>query len=225
MRKKYEKDLSELNTSLIEMAAFVERAVSDSLTALKSRDESLAQKVISQDRNVDEMERQIEDMCLTLLLRQQPVAGDLRFISAALKIITDLERIGDHAQDISEISLSMPVDPLTTELDLVMRMYEESSNMIKTAIDSYITKDEDLANLCIAHDDIVDNLLVECRQEIIIRLQNKAGNAEELIDLLQIAKYLERVGDHAQNIAEWVIFSITGSHKFYSNPDLYGEVE
>lgn len=223
MRKKYEKDLNELNTLLIEMAAFVERAVANSLLALQDRDLDLAEKVIKQDQNVDDMERRIEDMCLTLLLRQQPVAGDLRFISAALKIITDLERIGDHAQDISEISKSMPKDPLTTEISFITKMYEESSYMIKTAIDSYITKDEDLANICISHDDIVDNLLIDFRKMIIENLQNKTGNAEEFIDLLQIAKYLERVGDHAQNIAEWVIFSITGTHKHYSNPELYGE--
>lgn len=224
MRKQYDKDLSELNTLLIEMAAFVERAVADSLSALQTRDIDLAEKVIKQDQNVDDMERQIEDMCLTLLLRQQPVAGDLRFISAALKIITDLERIGDHAQDISEISKSMPNDPLTTEFFFITKMYEESSYMIKTAIDAFITKDEDLAKECITHDDIVDNLLIEFREMIITNLQNKTGNAEELIDLLQIAKYLERVGDHAQNIAEWVIFSITGTHKMYSNPDLYGDL-
>ena len=224
MRKQYDKDLSELNTLLIEMAAYVERAVSNSLSALQTRDEKLAERVIAQDRNVDDMERRIEDMCLTLLLRQQPVAGDLRFISAALKIITDLERIGDHAQDISEISISMPKEALTTEMSYILQMYEESSHMIKTAIDAYITKDEDLANQCIAHDDIVDKLLIEFRNIIIENLQNKKGNAEELIDMLQIAKYLERVGDHAQNIAEWVIFSITGNHRYYSNPELYGDV-
>lgn len=222
MRKQYDIELSELNTSLIEMAAYVERAVADSLQALKDRDKELAVEVSRNDRSVNRMERKIEDMCLMLLLRQQPVAGDLRFISAALKIITDLERIGDHAQDICEISLSMDDKPLAVTPDTIDKMYEESSTMIKMAIDAFITKDEDLARQCIAHDNIVDSLFVDTRNTIVEALQAKQGDAEELIDLLQIAKYLERVGDHAQNIGEWVIFSITGHHRDYLGVETFG---
>ena len=167
MRKQYDLELDELNTLLIKMAATVEQAVSDAMTALKNRDKDLAISVSSNDRDVDRMERQIEDMCLMLLLKQQPVAGDLRFISAALKIITDLERIGDHAQDICEISLTMDDKPLSVTTDLITRMFEESTAMIKMAVDAFITKDEDLATQCINHDDVVDDLFVQVREKLI----------------------------------------------------------
>ena len=210
MRKQYDLELDELNTLLIKMAATVEQAVADAMTALKNRDKDLADAVSNNDRDVDRMERQIEDMCLMLLLKQQPVAGDLRFISAALKIITDLERIGDHAQDICEISLTMDDKPLSVTTDLITRMFEESTAMIKMAVDAFITKDEDLATQCINHDDVVDDLFVQVREKLIAKFQNNTDDPQELVDLLQIAKYLERVGDHAQNIGEWVIFSLTG---------------
>lgn len=222
MRKQYDLELDELNTLLIKMAATVEQAVSDAMTALKNRDKDLAISVSDNDRDVDRMERQIEDMCLMLLLKQQPVAGDLRFISAALKIITDLERIGDHAQDICEISLTMDDKPLSVTTDLITRMFEESTAMIKMAVDAFITKDEDLATQCINHDDVVDDLFVQVREKLIHKLQSGQDDPEESVDLLQIAKYLERVGDHAQNIGEWVIFSLTGHHKDYLGVETFG---
>lgn len=222
MRKQYDLELDELNTLLIKMAATVEQAVSDAMTALKNRDKDLAISVSNNDRDVDRMERQIEDMCLMLLLKQQPVAGDLRFISAALKIITDLERIGDHAQDICEISLTMDDKPLSVTTDLITRMFEESTAMIKMAVDAFITKDEDLATQCINHDDVVDDLFVQVREKLIHKLQNGQDDPEESVDLLQIAKYLERVGDHAQNIGEWVVFSLTGHHKDYLGVETFG---
>ena len=222
MRKQYDLELDELNTLLIKMAATVEQAVADAMTALKNRDKDLAISVSSNDRDVDRMERQIEDMCLMLLLKQQPVAGDLRFISATLKIITDLERIGDHAQDICEISLTMDDKPLSVTTDLITRMFEESTAMIKMAVDAFITKDEDLATQCINHDDVVDDLFVQVREKLIHKLQNGQDDPEESVDLLQIAKYLERVGDHAQNIGEWVVFSLTGHHKDYLGVETFG---
>ena len=222
MRKQYDLELNELNTQLIKMAAAVEQAVADAMKALKERDKKLADAVSENDRDVDRMERQIEDMCLMLLLKQQPVAGDLRFISAALKIITDLERIGDHAQDICEISLTMDDKPLSVTTDLITRMFEESTAMIKMAVDAFITKDEDLATQCINHDDVVDDLFVQVRKKLIGKLQSGKEDPEELVDLLQIAKYLERVGDHAQNIGEWVIFSLTGHHKDCLGVETFG---
>ena len=222
MRKQYDLELDELNALLIKMAATVEQAVSDAMTALKNRDKDLAISVSNNDRDVDRMERQIEDMCLMLLLKQQPVAGDLRFISAALKIITDLERIGGHAQDICEISLTMDDKPLSVTTDLITRMFEESTAMIKMAVDAFITKDEDLATQCINHDDVVDDLFVQVREKLIHKLQNGQDDPEESVDLLQIAKYLERVGDHAQNIGEWVVFSLTGHHKDYLGVETFG---
>lgn len=222
MRKQYDLELDELNTQLIKMAATVEQAVADAMTALKNRDKALAISVSNNDRDVDRMERQIEDMCLMLLLKQQPVAGDLRFISAALKIITDLERIGDHAQDICEISLTMDDKPLSVTTDLITRMFEESTAMIKMAVDAFITKDEDLATQCINHDDVVDGLFTQVREKLIDKLQNGKEDPQESVDLLQIAKYLERVGDHAQNIGEWVIFSLTGHHKDYLGVETFG---
>ena len=164
MRKQYDLELDELNTLLIKMAAKVEQAVADAMKALEERDKDLAMTVAKNDRDVDRMERRIEDMCLMLLLKQQPVAGDLRFISAALKMITDLERIGDHAQDICEISLTMDEKPLSVSTDLIMRMFIESTAMIKMAIDAFITNDEDLATQCINHDDVVDEFFLELRE-------------------------------------------------------------
>lgn len=222
MRKQYDLELDELNTLLIKMAAKVEQAVADAMKALEERDKDLAVTVSKNDRDVDRMERRIEDMCLMLLLKQQPVAGDLRFISAALKIITDLERIGDHAQDICEISLTMDEKPLSVSTDLITRMFIESTSMIKMAIDAFITNDEDLATQCINHDDVVDELFVELREEIIDKFREQKEDPHELVDLLQIAKYLERVGDHAQNIGEWVIFSLTGHHKDYLGVESFG---
>lgn len=222
MRKQYDLELDELNTLLIKMAAKVEQAVADAMKALEDRDSELATTVSRNDRDVDRMERQIEDMCLMLLLKQQPVAGDLRFISAALKIITDLERIGDQAQDICEISLTMDDKPLTVTTDLITRMFIESTSMIKMAIDAFITKDEDLATQCINHDDVVDELFVELREKIIGKFREEKEDPQELVDLLQIGKYLERVGDHAQNIGEWVIFSLTGHHKDYLGVETFG---
>lgn len=222
MRKQYDLELDELNTLLIKMAAKVEQAVADAMKALEERDKDLAMAVSKNDRDVDRMERRIEDMCLMLLLKQQPVAGDLRFISAALKIITDLERIGDHAQDICEISLTMDEKPLSVSTDLITRMFIESTSMIKMAIDAFITNDEDLATQCINHDDVVDDLFLELREEIIDKFREQKEDPHELVDLLQIAKYLERVGDHAQNIGEWVIFSLTGHHKDYLGVESFG---
>lgn len=222
MRKQYDLELDELNTLLIKMAAKVEQAVADAMKALEERDMDLAVTVSKNDRDVDRMERRIEDMCLMLLLKQQPVAGDLRFISAALKIITDLERIGDHAQDICEISLTMDEKPLSVSTDLITRMFIESTAMIKMAIDAFITNDEDLATQCINHDDVVDDLFLELREEIIDKFREQKEDPHELVDLLQIAKYLERVGDHAQNIGEWVIFSLTGHHKDYLGVESFG---
>ena len=222
MRKQYDLELDELNTLLIKMAAKVEQAVADAMKALEERDNDLAMAVSKNDRDVDRMERRIEDMCLMLLLKQQPVAGDLRFISAALKIITDLERIGDHAQDICEISLTMDEKPLSVSTDLITRMFIESTSMIKMAIDAFITNDEDLATQCINHDDVVDELFLELREEIIDKFREQKEDPHELVDLLQIAKYLERVGDHAQNIGEWVIFSLTGHHKDYLGVESFG---
>lgn len=222
MRKQYDLELDELNTLLIKMAAKVEQAVADAMKALEERDKDLAVTVSKNDRDVDRMERRIEDMCLMLLLKQQPVAGDLRFISAALKIITDLERIGDHAQDICEISLTMDEKPLSVSTDLITRMFIESTAMIKMAIDAFITNDEDLATQCINHDDVVDDLFLQLREEIIDKFRKQKEDPHELVDLLQIAKYLERVGDHAQNIGEWVIFSLTGHHKDYLGVESFG---
>ncbi|WP_077075347.1 phosphate signaling complex protein PhoU [Aedoeadaptatus urinae] len=222
MRKQYDLELDELNTLLIKMAAMVEQAVADAMKALEDRDSELATTVSQNDRDVDRMERRIEDMCLMLLLKQQPVAGDLRFISAALKIITDLERIGDQAQDICEISLTMDDKPLSVTTDLITRMFIESTSMIKMAIDAFITKDEDLATQCINHDDVVDELFVELREKIIGKFREEKEDPQELVDLLQIGKYLERVGDHAQNIGEWVIFSLTGHHKDYLGVETFG---
>lgn len=212
MRERYEQELETLNNKLIEMGSLVEDNIQKALTALIERDDDAAREAIERDREVDAKEREIENLAMSLLLRQQPVAGDLRLISSVLKIITDLERIGDHAQDISEISLSMPDDPLATEIEYITQMYDDCSFMIKSAIDSFIAEDVDLAQKCIEHDDVVDDLYEQVRRKLIGLIRENESRAEELVDLLQIAKYMERVGDHTENIAEWVIYSITGEH-------------
>ena len=213
MRKKFEDQLNELNNSLIEMSAMVEHAIALAVKALQTRDSVLAKQVIESDTYVNQKEKEIESICLKLILHQQPMAGDLRMISTALKVITDLERIGDHAGDISEISLLLCETDNIMVFDHIFRMAEITVKMLTDSIDAYVKKDLVLAGAVIARDDEVDNLFLLVKQDILELLKNDRNSGESAMDFLIIAKYLERVGDHAVNIAEWVVFSITGRHK------------
>mgnify|MGYP001019015222 FL=1 len=172
----------------------------------------MVKKVNELENEIDEMEKTIESHCLRLLLQQQPVASDLRIISTALKMITDMERIGDNAEDIAEIAKFLVNQEFIKDLVHIPQMAEATISMVKRSVDAFVSKDKELALEVCRDDDIVDNLFQIIKNELIGKIQEEANNGEQAIDLLMIAKYLERIGDHAENIAEWVIFSITGEH-------------
>lgn len=212
MRGRFDKDLKLLNNELIKMGGLVEKAIENAAKALINQDVDLAKKVVASDDEVNSIEKSIESKCLSLLLQQHPVAGDLRLISSILKMITDLERIGDQARDISEITLYIIGDEFIKELIDLPKMATATIKMVKDSIDAFINKDMELAKNVIAEDDIVDDLFYDIRKELIDLIRKDINNSYQAIDLLMIAKYFERIGDHAQNIAEWVLFSITGVH-------------
>ena len=212
MRSKFDEQLALLNRELIEMGALCEEVIALSSKALTELDKTLAAKVAPLDTEIDQKERTIESMCLKLLLQQQPVARDLRQISAALKMITDMERIGDQAEDIAEI-ISF-IDGHTSENDTLMReMAKAVIQMVTESVDAYVKHDIALAEKVIADDDIVDDYFDSVKKKLIGNIARNPGDGEYALDILMIAKYFERIGDHATNIAEWVIFSITGVHK------------
>lgn len=213
MRTRFNEQLTEMNNSLIRMGAMIEYAIALASKALTTQDAELARKAIECDVEIDEMEKVIESQCLKLILHQQPIARDLRLISTALKMITDMERIGDHATDISEITLILSDAVYIKDLEHLPQMAKETIKMVSDSIDAYVNKDLNLANAVIAHDDVVDDLFCRIKNDLIDLISQDVKNGEQALDLLMIAKYFERIGDHAVNIAEWVIFSITGEHK------------
>lgn len=212
MRSKFDKQLAQLNTEMTQMGALCEEVIALAAKALISGSADLAGEVAAIDSKIDQMERDIEALCLKLLLQQQPVARDLRQISAALKMITDLERIGDQGADIAEI---IPfLDGRTgDECESVSLMAKETIRMVTDSVDAYVKKDVALAKSVIAHDDTVDECFVRVKSALIRLITEKHEDAEYALDLLMIAKYFERIGDHATNVAEWVVFSVTGIHK------------
>lgn len=210
MRENYNKQLKELNNELIEMGALIEQSIEKAISALVRQDVEMARTAIESDARIDESEKNIENLCLKLLLSQQPVASDLRFVSSALKMVTDMERIGDHAADISEITILMSKKPYIKKLDKIEKMAKETMIMLVQSVEAYVNKDMEEAKKVIEHDDIVDELFNDIKAELIELIHENADNGEQAADLLMIAKYLERVGDHATNISEWVIYSITG---------------
>lgn len=212
MRTKFDEQLVLLNTELIQMGALCEDAIALSAKALTGSDTALAKKIPPIEVAIDEKEREIETLCLKLLLQQQPVARDLRQISAALKMITDMERIGDQAADISELVAYLGGRSFG-EYALISDMARAAVNMVTDSIDAYIKRDVDNAELVIAHDDVVDALFDKIKASLISMIREHPENGEYAVDLLMTAKYFERIGDHAVNIAEWVVFSITGVHK------------
>jgi phosphate transport system protein len=213
MRSRFDEQLSLLNNSLIEMGALIEHAIAKAAKALEKQDVESARKVIESDDLVDDKEKEIESLCLKLLLNQQPVARDLRQVSTALKMITDMERIGDQAADISERCVYLAEQEYIIKLDHIPQMAAATIRMVTDSIDAFVKKDSNLAQSVIAYDDVVDNLFDVVKKDLIQLIHADVQNGEQAIDLLQIAKYFERIGDHAVNIAEWVIFSITGKHK------------
>jgi phosphate transport system protein len=213
MRERFDEQLKILYTTLIEMGAMVKSAIFRATKALVNHDAEEAQSVIESDAAINEKEREIETLCLRILLSQQPVARDLRQVSAALKMITDIERIGDHAADISDICILLADQEYIKKLELIPKMAEEACMMVTESVDAFVKKDLDLAKSVMARDDSVDELFVAVKRDLIALVHENADNGEQAFDLLQVAKYYERIGDHAVNIAEWVVFSITGMHK------------
>jgi phosphate transport system protein len=213
MRVSFERQLNEMHDKLVEMFSFVEKSLKDSSKALVTKDKNLAREIIKRDKITDEMERNIELICTQIILRQQPVASDLRRITSTLKIITDLERIGDQTEDIAEIVLMMSDNPLDRDLPIINDMYEVVTEMLKQAIDSFIVSNIDLALEVKKKDDIVDDLFDQAKDKIIDSIKDNTQDPSQAVDLLQIAKYLERIGDHSENIVEWVIYTHTGEHK------------
>lgn len=216
MRNRFDRQLMELNNELIEMGSLIEKAIEMGIAALVKQDVDRAEEAIKFDMEIDQQEKTIESLCMKLLLQQQPVAKDLRLISAALKMITDMERIGDHAADISEMTILMAgsaYDRSEINIDLIKDMAKETTDMVIKSVDAFVNKDLELARSVIKQDDVVDDLFANFKHELIVKINENVKNGEMATDMLLVAKYFERIGDHATNIAEWVIYSITGEHE------------
>lgn len=211
MREYYELQLATLNTEMIQMGALCEDAISGAIQALLEDNKCLAEKVSGIEMQVDQYERDIERLCMRLLLMQQPVATDLRVVSSALKMISDLERIGDQAFDISDITKHVSFREYESKVH-IKEMAKATIGMVTDSVDSYVKKDVDLAKKVAKADDQVDALFLKVREELVALVRTNQDMAEGALDLLMIAKYLERIGDHAVNVAEWVIYAITGDH-------------
>ena len=199
MRNRFDQQLEMLNSELITMGALCEEA-------------DMAERAIEAERQIDQKEREIEGLCMRLLLQQQPVAGDLRVISSALKMISDMERIGDHAEDIAEIAGFIEEGEGIPQEDNLQQMARAASSMVTKSVDSFVKKDLKLANKVIVDDDVVDGYFDKVKDDLIVMISEEPGNGRLYLDLLMVAKYLERVADHTTNIAEWVVYSITGQH-------------
>ena len=212
MRDFFQEQLNELNRELTRMGAACEEIIALASDALTDWDEELVKKVNTIGAQIDESERTIESICLKLLLRQQPVARDLRQISAAMKMITDMERIGDQAEDIVEIVPFMTAHP-DEKFPKIREMAKAAQAMVTEAVDAYVKQDLDMARKVMAHDDVVDNYFSQVKSGIIDIITAEPAHGEYALDLLMIAKYFERIGDHCTNIAEWVEFSVTGVHE------------
>ena len=212
MRSRFDEQLARLKHELIEMGALCEEVIALAAKALNEGDRILAEKVAPIDSEIDQKERDIESLCLKLLLQQQPVAGDLRKISAALRMITDMERIGDQAEDISEM-IGFLGSRQAENADLLRDMAEAAIGMVTGSVDAFVRSDLALAEKVVRDDDIVDDYFDKVKHKLIEKIAKAPDDGEYALDLLMIAKYFERIGDHAVNIAEWVIFSVTGVHK------------
>ena len=213
MRNRFDRQLKKLNDELIDMGSMIEKSIEKALVALVTQNVEKAKEVIAFDLEIDRQEREIESLCMKLLLQQQPVARDLRLISSALKMITDMERIGDQAADIAELAIFMAEKPYIKELKHITQMGQETMVMVVTSVDAFVEKDLQKAQEVLVHDDIVDQLFDAVKSELIEMIHQNKEIGEQATDLLMVAKYFERIGDHATNIAEWVIYSMTGEHE------------
>lgn len=213
MRELFMKQLEDLEYALSQMGEAIVEAIRETVIALREMDKEKAEKLIEGDAAIDHMEKEIESKCLRLLLQQTPVAGDLRKVSAALKMITDLERIGDHASDISEIILSQKGTVESEALYQLQKMADITSKMVQKSIQAYRSQNIDEASEISEMDDTIDELFVQVKELIGSQIATSKEKGMEELDLFMIAKYFERIGDHAENIGEWVVFSINGKHK------------
>lgn len=212
MRNKFDSQLEKLNLELITMGSLCEDAISASVKGFLDDDDALCRKAVETEDEINRKERDIESICMKLLLEQQPVARDLRVISSALKMISDMERIGDQAYDIAEIAKFVKNSNVKSKIH-IKDMAAAATKMVTDSVDSFVKKDVELARAVMAYDDKVDNLFNCVKDELVMLITEDKANGEFCIDLLMIAKYLERIGDHAVNIAEWVEYSITGTHR------------
>ena len=208
MRSKFDEQLKILNQEMMFIGSMIEDSIQKAIDALMSQDKELARKIMESESDVDHEQKKIEGICFNLLMQQQPVARDLRGISAAMKMVTDMERIGDHASDISEITIMLADKPYVLEQDDIKKMASETVLMLIRSIEAYVEKDMEKAKKVIKHDDVVDDLFDKVKSEIIEMIRKEPEDGEQATDMLMIAKYFERIGDHATNIAEWVIFAL-----------------
>lgn len=216
MRNRFDQQLEKLNVELVTMGALCEDALTYAIRALFDRESDMAERAEEAEKQIDQMEREIEAICMRLLLQQQPVARDLRVISSALKMIGDMERIGDQAADIAEIVKYLKEDDVPN-LRHLREMSDFAAGMVTASINSFVRQDLDLAKKVILDDDVVDGYFEKVKETLIGLIADGDKDGAFLLDLLMIAKYIERIGDHATNIAEWVIYSITGEHPEETN--------
>ena len=216
MRNRFDQQLELLNVELVTMGALCEEAITYATKALFLREEAMIQKAVEAEAQIDQKERDIENSCMKLLLQQQPVAKDLRIISSALKMISDMERIGDQAADIAEIVNYMEKSQIPNPSHL-KEMSDFAAKMVTASINSFVNKDLAMAKKVILDDDVVDDYFEEVKKDLIDAIAKGSGSGQFYLDILMIAKYMERIGDHATNIAEWVVYSITGSHPEETN--------
>lgn len=212
MRTRFDKQLDELHVELIKMGSMCEEAITLSVEVLKHASEKTINQIHTVDSAIDQKERDIENICIKLLLQQQPVASDLRMISAALKMISDMERIGDQAGDIAEMATYLS-DTESSSMVHLDSMGKATIKMVTNSVEAFVQSDHQLAEKVIDADDEVDRLFDTVKNELMDLIYNKGIDARAALDLLMTAKYFERIGDHAVNIAEWVVYSITGVHK------------
>ena len=213
VRKLFEEELSELKTELVEMCRLTEQMIDSAITALVNRDRELGKSIGQLDKRVDEYEMDIEKRCMRILIRQQPVAKDFREVSTALKMITDIERFGDQASDIGDLVYTMPGERYIKKLEHITAMGNLAIRMVRESVDSFINNDEALADEVIKRDDTMDELFLTVKNELIGLIKKDGANGDQAIELMMVAKYLERIGDHAVNVAEWTKYNETGVHE------------
>lgn len=213
IRKVFEEELAELKTELVEMCYLTEQMIGDAITALVNRDRELGKSIGDMDKRVDEYEMAIEKKCMRILLKQQPVAKDFRVVSTALKMITDIERFGDQAADIGDLVSTMPGETYIKKLTHITAMGDLALKMVRDSVNSFINNDEPLADEVIRLDDEMDELFLTVKNDLIELIKVDANNGDQAIELMMVAKYLERIGDHAVNVAEWTKYNETGVHQ------------